>query len=86
MSLLVDIGGAHGLDTQRLFTRHQDLPRDVMILQEKPEVVEMAVDLNDRIKRIPCDLFPPSTHRCCTRIFLPRGAARQAGCGWRQDL
>jgi hypothetical protein len=70
MHLFVDIGGAHGLDTQRLFTRYQDLPRDVMILQEKPEVVEMAVDLNNRIKRMPYDLFTPQPIAAARAYFF----------------
>jgi hypothetical protein len=57
--LFVDIGGAHGLDTQRLLARHPNLPRDVLILQDTPEVVAMAVDLDNRIKHMPYDFFTP---------------------------
>jgi hypothetical protein len=30
--LFVDIGGAHGLDTERLLARHPELPKDVLVL------------------------------------------------------
>jgi hypothetical protein len=58
--LFVDVGGAHGLDTERLLTRHQDLPKDILVLQDTPEVVDMKIEgLDPRIKRMPYDFFTP---------------------------
>ncbi|KAF2016211.1 S-adenosyl-L-methionine-dependent methyltransferase [Aaosphaeria arxii CBS 175.79] len=58
--LFVDIGGAHGLDTARLLEKHPDLPSDVLILQDTPEVVAMNVEnLDPRIKKQAYDFFTP---------------------------
>jgi hypothetical protein len=58
--LFVDIGGAHGLDTERLLARHPDLPKDVLVLQDTPEVVGMEIEgLDARIKRMGYDFFTP---------------------------
>lgn len=58
--LFVDIGGAHGLDTERLLSRHPDLPKDVLVLQDTPEVVSMEIEgLDSRIKRMGYDFFTP---------------------------
>jgi hypothetical protein len=58
--LFVDIGGAHGLDTQRLLVRHPELPKDVLVLQDTPEVVGMEIEgLDPRIKRMGYDFFTP---------------------------
>ncbi|KAI4671252.1 uncharacterized protein J4E88_009285 [Alternaria novae-zelandiae] len=59
-SLFVDIGGAHGLDTSRLLDKHPDLPADVLILQDTPEVVAMPIeDLDKRIVKQAYDFFTP---------------------------
>jgi hypothetical protein len=58
--LFVDIGGAHGLDTSRLLDKHPDLPADVLILQDTPEVVAMRIeDLDKRIVKQAYDFFTP---------------------------
>jgi hypothetical protein len=58
--LFVDIGGAHGLDTERLLSRHPNLPKDVLVLQDTPEVVGMEIEgLDPRIKRMGYDFFTP---------------------------
>lgn len=58
--LFVDIGGAHGLDTARLLARHPDLPSDVLIVQDTPEVVAMDPEhLDSRIKKVAYDFFTP---------------------------
>jgi hypothetical protein len=58
--LFVDVGGAHGLDTERLLARHPDLPKDVLVLQDTPEVVAMEIEgLDPRIKRMGYDFFTP---------------------------
>ncbi|ORY67787.1 S-adenosyl-L-methionine-dependent methyltransferase [Pseudomassariella vexata] len=57
--LFVDVGGAHGLDTARLLARHEDLPSDVLIVQDLPEVVSTHAkeQLDGRIKRMAHDFF-----------------------------
>lgn len=58
--LFVDIGGAHGLDTLRLLDRHPELPADVLIVQDTPEVVAMQIeDLDPRITKQAYDFFTP---------------------------
>jgi hypothetical protein len=58
--LFVDIGGAHGLDTERLLARHPDLPADVLIVQDTPEVVAMTPkELDPRVKKMAYDFFTP---------------------------
>jgi len=58
--LFVDIGGAHGLDTSRLLDKHPDLPADVLILQDTPEVVAMPIEnLDPRIIKQGYDFFTP---------------------------
>lgn len=56
--LFVDVGGAHGLDTARLLERHPDLPPDVLIVQDTPEVIEMNHEqLDPRIRKMAYDFF-----------------------------
>ena len=58
--LFVDIGGAHGLDTERLLARHPDLPSDVLVVQDTPEVVAMTPEeLDPRVKKMAYDFFTP---------------------------
>ncbi|RAR00454.1 S-adenosyl-L-methionine-dependent methyltransferase [Stemphylium lycopersici] len=58
--LFVDIGGAHGLDTSRLLEKHPDLPADVLVLQDTPEVVAMPIEnLDPRIVKQGYDFFTP---------------------------
>jgi hypothetical protein len=58
--LFVDVGGAHGLDTKRLLAQHPDLPQDVLVVQDTPEVIEMSIEsLDRRIKRMSYDFFTP---------------------------
>ncbi|EUC34941.1 hypothetical protein COCCADRAFT_92167 [Bipolaris zeicola 26-R-13] len=58
--LFVDIGGAHGLDTSRLLERHGDLPANVLIVQDTPEVVAMPIEhLDPRIVKQAYDFFTP---------------------------
>ncbi|KAJ8110066.1 hypothetical protein OPT61_g6988 [Boeremia exigua] len=58
--LFVDIGGAHGLDTERLLARHPDLPADVLVVQDTPEVVAMTPEeLDPRVKKMAYDFFTP---------------------------
>ncbi|KAH7066722.1 S-adenosyl-L-methionine-dependent methyltransferase, partial [Paraphoma chrysanthemicola] len=58
--LFVHLGGAHGLDTERLLARYPELPVDVLVLQDQPEVIEMEIEgLDPRIKRMAYDFFTP---------------------------
>lgn len=57
------IGGAHGLDTARLLSKHPDLPRGAgLILQDLPEVTTTRgakEHLDPRITRMSYDFFTP---------------------------
>jgi hypothetical protein len=58
--LFVDIGGAHGLDTERLLAKHPDLPSNVLVLQDTPEVVSMSIEnLSPKITKQAYDFFTP---------------------------
>ncbi|KAK8062538.1 O-methyltransferase [Apiospora hydei] len=60
--LFVDIGGAHGLDTQHLISRHpEEIPKDVLFVEDLPKVVSTHAheELDPRIKRVPYDFFTP---------------------------
>ena len=54
--LFVDIGGAHGLDTSRLLDKHPDLPANVLVLQDTPEVGSVWHG---------CTIY-----RCCRSMYL----------------
>ncbi|KAK8000937.1 O-methyltransferase [Apiospora marii] len=61
--LFVDIGGAHGLDTQHLLTRHpREIPADAALyVEDLPEVVSTHAheELDPRIRRVAHDFFTP---------------------------
>lgn len=59
--LFVDVGGAQGLDTQRLLDKHPDLPSDVLIVQDLPEVIttHSTEKLDSRIRKMAHDFFQP---------------------------
>lgn len=58
--LFVDIGGAHGLDTERLLAKHPNLPSNVLVVQDTPEVVAMTPqELDPRIRKMAYDFFTP---------------------------
>ena len=57
--LCVDIGGHHGIDLTRLLDKHPDLPAGSLVLEDLPEVVKGATDLNEKIRVIPHDMFQP---------------------------
>ena len=62
--LFVHIGGAHGLDTQRLLSRHLDeIPADVLFVEDLPEVVSTHAreELDPRIRRVAYDFFTPQS-------------------------
>jgi hypothetical protein len=69
--LFVDIGGAHGLDTERLLAKHPDLPSNVLILQDTPEVVSMPIeDLDPRIKKQGYDFFTTQPQQGARAYFF----------------
>jgi hypothetical protein len=58
--LYVDIGGAHGLDIERLLARHPDLLSGVLVVQDTPEVVVMTAEkLYPCVQKMACDFFTP---------------------------
>ncbi|KNG89282.1 O-methyltransferase [Aspergillus nomiae NRRL 13137] len=59
--LFVDVGGAQGLDAQRLLDRHPELPPNVLIVQDLPEVVTThgKERLDSRIRKMAHDFFQP---------------------------
>lgn len=58
--LFVDIGGAHGLDTERLLAQHPSLSTDVLVVQDTPEVVAMTPEqLDPRIRKMAYNFFTP---------------------------
>ncbi|PIG69362.1 O-methyltransferase [Aspergillus arachidicola] len=79
--LFVDVGGAQGLDAQRVLDRHPDLPGDILIVHDLPEVVTThgKEKLDSRIRKMAHDFFQlqPITG---ARLLLPRRATRLAQC------
>lgn len=60
--LFVDVGGAHGLDTQHLLSRHLcEIPANALFVEDLPEVVSTHAheQLDPRIQRIAYDFFTP---------------------------
>lgn len=58
--LLVDIGGSHGHDLDRVLARMPDLPAGCLVLQDLPNVLADAGDaLDKRIVKMPYDFFEP---------------------------
>ncbi|KAI1346792.1 putative O-methyltransferase [Xylaria sp. FL0043] len=56
--LFVDVGGAHGVDVERLLSRYPDLPSGKLILQDTPDVIAMA-KVSDKITVQAHDFFTP---------------------------
>ncbi|KAJ4299742.1 hypothetical protein N0V90_004988 [Kalmusia sp. IMI 367209] len=57
---VVDIGGAHGIDIMRMLSRHPNLPKGALCLQDQPDVVAMATSKVDpKIKTMAYDFFTP---------------------------
>ncbi|KAL6858363.1 hypothetical protein ACO1O0_005824 [Amphichorda felina] len=59
--LFVDVGGAQGLDAQRLLDRYPNLPANVLVVQDLPEVVttHSKEKLDSRIRKMAHDFFQP---------------------------
>lgn len=61
-ALLVDIGGAHAVDLERLLRRYPELPAGKLILQDTPEVIAMA-KVSEKIHVMGHDFFTPQPVR-----------------------
>lgn len=57
--LLVDVGGSHGHDLDRVLARVPDLPAGCLVLQDLPNVLADAADVDERIVKMPYDFFEP---------------------------
>ncbi|KAI0478062.1 putative O-methyltransferase [Xylaria cf. heliscus] len=57
-ALLVDMGGAHAVDIERLLRRYPDIPSGKLILQDTPDVIAMA-KVSEQIQLIAHDFFTP---------------------------
>ncbi|KAI0538042.1 putative O-methyltransferase [Xylaria digitata] len=67
--LLVDIGGAHGVDIERLLSRYPDLPSGKLILQDTPDVIALA-KVNEKIATMHHDFFTPQPIEGARAYFL----------------
>jgi len=67
--VLVDIGGAHGLDISRFNKKHPDLPKGALILQDLPAVLEMA-KLEPNISAEAYDFFEPQPFKGSRAYFM----------------
>ncbi|ETS75034.1 hypothetical protein PFICI_13518 [Pestalotiopsis fici W106-1] len=70
--LLVDVGGAHGLDSARFLAKHPELPAGAVVLQDLPDVIEKHIrqELDERITRMPYDFFTPQPVRGARAYFF----------------
>ncbi|KAI0204867.1 putative O-methyltransferase [Astrocystis sublimbata] len=66
---LVDMGGAHAVDIERLLRRYPDLPQGKLILQDTPDVIAMA-KVSDRIQVMGHDFFVPQPVRGARAYFM----------------
>jgi hypothetical protein len=58
--VFVDVGGALGVDTERILARHPDLPKDALVVQNTPERAGQETEqLDPRIRRMSHDFFAP---------------------------
>ncbi|KAF2970663.1 hypothetical protein GQX73_g2951 [Xylaria multiplex] len=67
--LLVDIGGAHGVDVERLLSRYPDLPSGKLVLQDTPGVIALA-RVNKKIATMHHDFFTPQPVEGARAYFL----------------
>ncbi|KAI0521332.1 putative O-methyltransferase [Xylaria bambusicola] len=66
--LFVDIGGAHGVDVERLLRRYPELPSGKLILQDTPEVLALA-KVSEKITVLAHDFFTPQPIRGARAYF-----------------
>lgn len=58
--LLVDVGGSHGHDLERVLARVPDLPAGCLVLQDLPNVLaDAGAKVDERIVKMPYDFFEP---------------------------
>ncbi|KAK8098736.1 uncharacterized protein PG998_011977 [Apiospora kogelbergensis] len=69
-TLLVDIGGAHGLDVSSLLAKHPDLPAGCLVLQDLANVTAVAGVDRDQIRLMPHDFFTEQPVRGSRAYFL----------------
>ncbi|KAI0798991.1 putative O-methyltransferase [Xylaria sp. FL0064] len=67
--LFVDVGGAHGVDVERLLNRHPELPSGKLILQDTPDVIAMA-KVSDKITAQVHDFFSPQPIKGARAYFM----------------
>jgi hypothetical protein len=60
--LLVDVGGAHGVDVERLLSRYPDLSNGKLVLQDTPDVIAMA-RVSEKIESMGYNFFKPQPIR-----------------------
>ncbi|KAI1754072.1 putative O-methyltransferase [Xylaria castorea] len=68
-ALLVDIGGAHAVDLERLLCRYPELPSGKLILQDTPDVIAMAA-VSDKIQVMDHDFFTSQPVRGARAYFM----------------
>jgi fumagillin biosynthesis methyltransferase len=57
---MVELGGHYGTDTTRLLQKHPDLPTGALVLQDLPEVIEVAkTHVDSKIQCMAHDFFTP---------------------------
>ncbi|KAI0437418.1 putative O-methyltransferase [Xylaria telfairii] len=68
-ALLVDMGGAHAVDLERLLRRYPNLPTGKLILQDTPEVIAMA-KVSGKIQVMGHDFFTAQPVRGARAYFM----------------
>ena len=68
--LFVDIGAAHGIDTKRVLEKHPDLPTGSLVVQDLPDVMQLATNLPPQIKKMPYDFFTPQPVKGARAYFM----------------
>ncbi|GAW11974.1 hypothetical protein ANO14919_013290 [Xylariales sp. No.14919] len=69
LPLLVDVGGAHGVDVERLLSRYPGLPDGKLILQDMPDVIAMA-KVSEKITVMHYDFFTPQPVKGARAYFM----------------
>ncbi|KAI0450467.1 putative O-methyltransferase [Xylaria acuta] len=68
-ALLVDMGGAHAVDIERLLCRYPDLPGGKLILQDTPDVIAI-VEASEKIRVMGHDFFTPQPVKGARAYFM----------------
>lgn len=67
--LLVDIGGGAGHDLDAFQKKHA-LPRGTLVLQDRPEVIKQADNIDPAIEKMAYDFFTPQPVRDASYYYL----------------